>query len=207
MGEPSRQKSVYDLDLEELSNLVECALELIKQKTGKEEDFITISNGKRQKKNDITEREKNGLVTKNHFTVLETDDDIAMDDESTPTDPATQTTAKPRPNPPPKPTTLNSDPAGQQKQPKIAHIFLKETEKWKQANALMTREKIRTTKCRLASNGVQIDPAAEDDYRKLKKLFEQENLQFFTYQLKSEKNAKSRVSRCEHRSDNRRNQG
>lgn len=115
MGEPSRQQSVYNLDLEKLHSFVECALELIKQKTRKEEDFITISNSKRQKKTNTTEREKSGLATMNRFTGLKTDDDIAMDDETTPTDTAKQSTAKPMPNPAPKATISNSDPKKQQK--------------------------------------------------------------------------------------------
>lgn len=72
----------------------------------------------------------------------------------------------------------------------IAPIFLKEKDKWNHASQLIKNEKINTTKCKLVATGIQIDPATEEDYRKLNKLFEREKLQYYTYQLRSEKNLK-----------------
>ncbi|GJQ67692.1 hypothetical protein Trydic_g6725, partial [Trypoxylus dichotomus] len=76
------------------------------------------------------------------------------------------------------------------KKPKIAPIFLKNKEKWTKISQKMSQAKITTTKCKLVNAGIQIDPAAEEDYRKLVHLLEKEGYQFFTYQLSSEKKLK-----------------
>ncbi|GJQ87844.1 hypothetical protein Trydic_g1812 [Trypoxylus dichotomus] len=73
---------------------------------------------------------------------------------------------------------------------KVALIFLKDKEKWTTANRMITSTKINTTKCKLVSNGIQIDPAPKNDYCKLIKLLEKEKFQFFTYELKSERKLK-----------------
>ncbi|GJQ86801.1 hypothetical protein Trydic_g14996 [Trypoxylus dichotomus] len=76
------------------------------------------------------------------------------------------------------------------KKPKIAPIFLKDKEKWTKVSQKMSQAKITTTKCKLVNAGIQIDPAAEKDYRKLVHLLEKEGYQFFTYQLSSERKLK-----------------
>ncbi|GJQ67918.1 hypothetical protein Trydic_g5293 [Trypoxylus dichotomus] len=73
----------------------------------------------------------------------------------------------------PPPTRKHSE---KPKSSKVAPIFLKDKDKWTTANRLITSAKINTTKCKLVSNGIQIDPATEDDYRKLNKLLEKEDI-------------------------------
>lgn len=67
----------------------------------------------------------------------------------------------------------------------------------------MTTEE--TTKCWLGSNGVQIDPATEDDYRKLKDIRTRE-VTILYLPAEERKNLEGSVLRCEHRNDNSRNQ-
>lgn len=182
MGEPSPHKSVQDLNIDELRSLIEYATTLLKEKT--DTDDFSPEIRKRAKKAG-TSTETPVIETTNRYAVLEDNVDAEMTEETPAMDRQIKTpTAKPRPNP----TPTNDTASG--KQPKIAPIFLKETEKWKQANALMTRNDVRTTKCKLVSSGIQIDPATENDYRCLKKILENEKLQFFTYQLRSEKTLK-----------------
>ncbi|GJQ73865.1 hypothetical protein Trydic_g18801 [Trypoxylus dichotomus] len=52
---------------------------------------------------------------------------------------------------------------------------------------MMKRKNITAAKCKLIQTGIQIEPATEDDYRKLSKILKEEEIQFYTFQLKNEK--------------------
>lgn len=75
------------------------------------------------------------------------------------------------------------------KPPRIVPI-IKDKSKWMNTSKLIKKHNINTTKCKAVSSGIQIEPASEDDYRKLKKLFENQKIEFYTYQLRSEKRLK-----------------
>lgn len=73
------------------------------------------------------------------------------------------------------------------KMPRISPIFLKDKSKWNNTQRILNEHRIQTTKCKLVSTGIQIDPSTEEDYRKLIKILDNNNLEFYTYQLRSEK--------------------
>ncbi|GJQ67578.1 hypothetical protein Trydic_g18526 [Trypoxylus dichotomus] len=73
---------------------------------------------------------------------------------------------------------------------KIAPIIIKETAKWTRTANLMREKRITATKSKLINTGIQVEPATEEDYRKLRKLLKDQKTQFYTYQLKSEKKLK-----------------
>ncbi|GJQ81718.1 hypothetical protein Trydic_g9158 [Trypoxylus dichotomus] len=54
----------------------------------------------------------------------------------------------------------------------------------------MREKRITATKSKLINTGIQVEPATEEDYRKLSKLLKEQKTQFYTYQLKSEKKLK-----------------
>ncbi|GJQ84759.1 hypothetical protein Trydic_g21160 [Trypoxylus dichotomus] len=54
----------------------------------------------------------------------------------------------------------------------------------------MREKRITATKSKLINTGIQVEPATEEDYRKLSKLLKDQKTQFYTYQLKSEKKLK-----------------
>ncbi|GJQ78640.1 hypothetical protein Trydic_g11744 [Trypoxylus dichotomus] len=55
---------------------------------------------------------------------------------------------------------------------------------------MMKHKNVTATKCKLIQTGIQVQPATEDDYRKLSKMLKEEGIQFYTFQLKSEKKLK-----------------
>ncbi|GJQ83136.1 hypothetical protein Trydic_g15373 [Trypoxylus dichotomus] len=73
---------------------------------------------------------------------------------------------------------------------KIAPIIIKETAKWTRTANLMREKRITATKSKLINTRIQVEPATEEDYRKLSKLLKEQKTQFYTYQLKSEKKLK-----------------
>lgn len=81
-------------------------------------------------------------------------------------------------------------PVAPAKQPRIPPIILNQTEKWNQTKHLIRSHNINSTKSRLVSTGIQIELQTEDDHRNLSKQMENNNIQFYTYQLRSEKKLK-----------------
>lgn len=76
------------------------------------------------------------------------------------------------------------------RQPRISPIYLKDKEKWMDVSRLLRSKAIYPAKSRLVATGIQVTPETEDDYRKIRKLFEDEKIEFYTYQLRSEKSLK-----------------
>ncbi|GJQ83164.1 hypothetical protein Trydic_g19507 [Trypoxylus dichotomus] len=62
--------------------------------------------------------------------------------------------------------------------------------KWTRTANLIREKRITATKSKLINTGIQVEPATEEDYRKLSKLLKDQKTQFYTYQLKSEKKLK-----------------
>lgn len=73
---------------------------------------------------------------------------------------------------------------------KVAPIIIRETAKWTQISKLMKMKNINAAKSKVISTGIQVEPLTEDDYRSLSKLLKEQNIQYYTYQLKSEKKLK-----------------
>lgn len=76
------------------------------------------------------------------------------------------------------------------KSPRIPPIIIKETGNWNQTRHLMNVNKIKTTKSKLVSTGIQIEPQTEEDHRNLSKTLKSNQIEFYTYQLRSEKKLK-----------------
>lgn len=54
----------------------------------------------------------------------------------------------------------------------------------------MNLRKLNCTKAKMIKNGIKIDPATENDYRAMYKLFKEHKIEFYTYELNSEKTLK-----------------
>lgn len=125
----------------ELRNLIEYATARLNQMTGGDEDYqaVTRHNDKRKSETDPTK-----AVTTNRCLALDGSDDADMKDETNTTDKQSKpSTSKPRQNRAPKPDNVpRSEPTMLTSE--IAPIFLKETEKWKQANSLIIKHDMRS---------------------------------------------------------------
>lgn len=196
------QKNVRDLDEKDLVSFASQTLDYITEKLGPEvihklfADKIgtneKFTGPKKINKRRKTENEAIPAVTNNRFEVLqEPDDDTAtkMDILEESENELSKTHSQ---TPVISPKTAKSATSTLQtkKTPKITPIFVKETAKWAKTQALMKLNNINTTRCKLVSSGIQVDPATEQDYRRLYKTLESEKIQFFTFELKSEKKLK-----------------
>lgn len=77
-----------------------------------------------------------------------------------------------------------------QKKNKIAPIIIRNKKNWNEISKLIRTNNIVYTKAKLISQGVQVEPYSEDDYRNLFKILKTKKEEFYTYQLKSEKKLK-----------------
>lgn len=195
--------TLESLHLEELLALSKVVTSLIStRKEKKVTSLSTPNNNKRQKTNNEDESNtntKSRYADANPYNILSTEteqmetnvDDITQKD----TDSGTR-----KGKPTKKPSTINKiqpstpetngESSTQIKQQKIVPIFLKEKEKWTTVQQIILKNKINTTKCRMTATSIQIDPATAEDYRNLKKVLQSENIQFFTFDLPSEKKLK-----------------
>lgn len=69
---------------------------------------------------------------------------------------------------------------------KIAPIIIRDG-KWTEISIIIKNNNIQYTKAKMVSSGVQVEPTTEDDYRKLNTLLRNQKIQYYTYQLQSEK--------------------
>lgn len=69
----------------------------------------------------------------------------------------------------------------------IAPIIVREKDKWTRISSQITKRKISYTKARNIYSGIEVQPSSEDDYRALRKYLTEVDVQFHTYELKSEK--------------------
>lgn len=191
-------KQVQDLSLEELKTFVKGVTELLVQKISEEDtlnlqnsskmdtqtQFTTVTHNKKRK-TDIRETQKASSSTqavvaiRNGYDALTTEEntDKMEEDEIANSDPADKSTRQ---------NTVKIAP----KTPKIVPIVLREKDKWMKTSNLIKSNKIAVTKSKVVATGIQIEPATEDDFRNLRSLLKKENLQHYTYELKSEKKLK-----------------
>lgn len=70
----------------------------------------------------------------------------------------------------------------------IAPIIIRDNNKWNGVSLQLRQKNIQYTKAKLNTRkGIEVTPASEQDYRQMYKLLKETNIEFFTYQLKSEK--------------------
>lgn len=72
---------------------------------------------------------------------------------------------------------------------KIVPIVIRERSKWQMANKLFREKEINYVKAKVVPQGISVEPATEDDYRKMYKELK-DKVDFYSYQLKSEKELK-----------------
>ncbi|GJQ83760.1 hypothetical protein Trydic_g6792 [Trypoxylus dichotomus] len=73
---------------------------------------------------------------------------------------------------------------------KVARIIMKETAKWAKTSNMIRTKNVTAIKRKLIQTDIQVASATEDDYRKLSKMLKEEEIQFYTFQLKSEEKLK-----------------
>ncbi|GJQ68732.1 hypothetical protein Trydic_g17265 [Trypoxylus dichotomus] len=184
------------LDEQALRELVHTVMELYQTKFGDSSSVVKSEFSepvKTAKKRRTTSSAANPqpITTQNRFELLsdneeeaeEMEEDVEEINELTPTkteQPSTSGRNKSEGTTATKP----------ERKQKIAPIIIKETAKWTRTANLMREKRITATKSKLINTGIQVEPATEEDYRKLSKLLKEQKTQFYTYQLKSEKKLK-----------------
>ncbi|GJQ88520.1 hypothetical protein Trydic_g4931 [Trypoxylus dichotomus] len=131
----------------------------------------------------ITTQNRFELLSDNEEEAEEMEEDVEEINELTPTETEQPSTSERNKS---EGTTATKP----ERKQKIAPIIIKETAKWTRTANLMREKRITATKSKLINTGIQVEPATEEDYRKLSKLLKDQKTQFYTYQLKSEKKLK-----------------
>lgn len=75
-------------------------------------------------------------------------------------------------------------------QPRVAPIYLKDKGKWMEVANQLRNNNVFPSKSRSVSTGIQIEPETEEDYRKIKKILDNNKYEYYTFQLQSEKSLK-----------------
>ncbi|RZC32014.1 hypothetical protein BDFB_011553 [Asbolus verrucosus] len=69
-------------------------------------------------------------------------------------------------------------------------IFLRNKEKWAKVSKILENENIKYTRATNTKDGIRTKPTTERDYKSMYTLFKNQNLEFHTHQLKTEKTLK-----------------
>ncbi|GJQ88179.1 hypothetical protein Trydic_g20637 [Trypoxylus dichotomus] len=184
-----------NFDEQALRELIHTVMELYQTKFGDtprvvKSDFSEPVKTAKKRRTTSSAANPQPIIRQNRFELLsdneeeaeEMEEDVAEKiNEPTPTE-----TVQPSTSGRNKSTTA-AKPVRKQK---IAPIIIKETAKWTRTANLMREKRITATKSKLINTGIQVEPATEEDYRKLSKLLKEQKTQFYTYQLKSEKKLK-----------------
>ncbi|GJQ65105.1 hypothetical protein Trydic_g3648 [Trypoxylus dichotomus] len=131
----------------------------------------------------ITTQNRFELLSDNEEEAEEMEEDVEEINEITPTETEQPSTSR-------RNKSDGTTATKPERKQKIAPIIIKETAKWTRTANLMREKRITATKSKLINTGIQVEPATEEDYRKLSKLLKGQKTQFYTYQLKSEKKLK-----------------
>ncbi|GJQ66192.1 hypothetical protein Trydic_g4251 [Trypoxylus dichotomus] len=135
-------------------------------------------------------KESQSIPTRNKYEALATDDSDVEDMQEGTNDEIPENT-KEEQSKKDKGRNKTAKPQKQEEfKHKVAPIIIKETAKWTKTSNMMKRKNITATKCKVIQTGIEVEPATEDDYRKLSKMLKEEGIQFYTFQLKSEKKLK-----------------
>ncbi|GJQ65689.1 hypothetical protein Trydic_g7775 [Trypoxylus dichotomus] len=190
-------KMCFDsLDEQALRELVHTVMELYQTKFGDsssvvKSDFSEPVKTAKKRRTTSSAANPQPITTQNRFELLsdneeeaeEMEEDVEEINELTPTETEQPSTSGRNKS---EGTTATKP----ERKQKIAPIIIKETAKWTRTANLMREKRITATKSKLINTGIQVEPATEEDYRKLSKLLKEQKTQFYTYQLKSEKKLK-----------------
>ncbi|GJQ67646.1 hypothetical protein Trydic_g8437 [Trypoxylus dichotomus] len=182
------------LDEQALRELIHNIMELCQSKFGNPSvdklqkcDFVEPAKTAKKRRTDSSAADSQPIATQNRFELLSENEEEAEDMEEN------EDTDKPGKMKTDQPSTSGRNkckeatPRKSEGKRKVAPIIIKETAKWTRIANLMREKKITATKSKLISTGIQVEPALEEDYRKLSKLLKEQKTQFYTYQPKSEK--------------------
>ncbi|GJQ73832.1 hypothetical protein Trydic_g18770 [Trypoxylus dichotomus] len=168
-------KMCFDsLDEQALRELVHTVMELYQTKFSDSSSVV---------KSEFSEPNRFELLSDNEEETEEMEEDVEEINELTPTETEQPSTSGRNKS---EGTTATKP----ERKQKIAPIIIKEMAKWTRTANLMREKRITATKRKLINTGIQVEPATEEDYRKLSKLLKEQKTQFYTYQLKSEKKLK-----------------
>ncbi|GJQ73110.1 hypothetical protein Trydic_g1739 [Trypoxylus dichotomus] len=144
---------------------------------------------KRPKKRrvDSKPKESQSIPTRNNYEALATDDSDAEDMQEGTDDEILENTEEEQSK---RNEGKNKTIRPQKQDNKVAPILIKETAKWTKTSNMMKRKNITATKCKLIQTGIQVEPATEDNYRKLRKMLKEEGIQFYTFQLKAKRSSR-----------------
>ncbi|GJQ71967.1 hypothetical protein Trydic_g3075 [Trypoxylus dichotomus] len=187
-----------NLDKPTLRKLFHKIMEIYQSKFGEESELREpkteeyMEETKRHKKRSVDSKPKKSqsTPTRNKYEALATDDSDVEDMQEGTDDEIPKNTKEEQS----KKNEGKNKTARPQKQEefkhKVAPIITKEKPKWTKTSNMTKRKIITATKCKLIQTGIQVELATKDDYRKLSKMLKEEGIQFYTFQLKSEKNLK-----------------
>ncbi|GJQ73649.1 hypothetical protein Trydic_g13991 [Trypoxylus dichotomus] len=136
---------------------------------------------------DSKPKESQSIPTRNNYEALAMDDSDDEDMQEETDNEIPENTKQSKKN---EGRNKTARPQKQEFKHKSAPIIIKETAKWTKTSNIMKRKNITATKCKLIETGIQVEPATEDDYKKLSKMLKEEGIPFYTFQLKSEKKLK-----------------
>ncbi|GJQ67519.1 hypothetical protein Trydic_g8332 [Trypoxylus dichotomus] len=191
-------KMCFDnFDEQALRELIHTVMELYQTKFGDtpcavESDFSEPVKTAKKRRTTSSAPNPQPIITQNRFELLsdneeeaeEMEEDVVEEiNEPTPTETVQPSTSG-------RNKSEGTTAAKPVRKQKIAPIIIKETAKWTRTANLMREKRITATKSKLINTGIQVEPATEEDYRKLSKLLKEQKTQFYTYQLKSEKKLK-----------------
>ncbi|GJQ73947.1 hypothetical protein Trydic_g18881 [Trypoxylus dichotomus] len=194
----TQETFVNNLDEQSLRELIYKIIEIYQRKFGekselgepKTEEYVEQSKRHKKRRVDSKPKESQSIPTRNDYEALATNDSDVEDmqggtDYEIPENTEEQQSKK---------DDGKKKTARPQKQEefkhKVAPIITTETAKWTKTSNMMKRRNITGRKCKLIQTGTQVEPATEDDYRKLSKILKEEGIQYYTFQLKSEKKLK-----------------
>ncbi|GJQ67310.1 hypothetical protein Trydic_g8210 [Trypoxylus dichotomus] len=186
-----------NLDEPTLRELIHKVMEIYQSKFGQKSELGEpkteeyMEQTKRHKRRvDSKPKESQSIPTRNNYKALATDDSD-VEDMQEGTDEEILENIKEEQS---KKNEGKNKTARPHKQEEFKHtvtpIIIKETAKWMKTSNMIKRKNITATKCKLIQTGTQVEPATEHDYRKLSKVLKEEGIQFYTFQLKSEKKLK-----------------
>ncbi|GJQ68700.1 hypothetical protein Trydic_g17236 [Trypoxylus dichotomus] len=168
-------KMCFDsLDEQALRELVHTVMELYQTKFGDsssvvKSEFSELVKTAKKRRTTSSAANPQPIITQNRFELLsdneeeaeEMEEDVVEEiNEPTPTETVQPSTSG-------RNKSEGTTAAKPVRKQKIAPIIIKETAKWTRTANLMREKRITATKSKLINTGIQVEPATEEDYRKL----------------------------------------
>lgn len=179
--EMRKQNQILINKIEELTIAIKVKQTLRKEDYSSDESSVsTVGTKRRKTRGNKTNQpaETNPNPLSNRFEMLMDDDDLGNDIPES-NEEVAENNAPNTPNSQTETTTVSQE--------KIPPIVLRQKEKWAKLSQAIKVNKINVSKAQTIRDGIRIHPMTATDYRKITKILNDEDMQYHTYQLPSEK--------------------